>query len=64
MKVLSLHSQIPYSNPTYKEVKTDENKYILGQYVCVDYAKDDVNNNAEKQGIRCAFVWVRFEGMM
>lgn len=53
-------------NPLYKEVqnfleedKTDQHEYIEGDYVCVDYASD-VNNNAEEEGIRCAFVDIRF----
>jgi len=67
MKVLSLQSQTLYSNPIYEEVKdfikkdkTNENKYILNKYVCIDFAKD-VNNNAEKQGIRTALVIVYFK---
>jgi hypothetical protein len=53
-------------NPTYEEAldflerdRTDANEYIEGEYVCSHFAAD-VNNNAEKQGIRCALVDVRF----
>ena len=53
-------------NPTFDEVisfltedKTDRNKYREYEYVCAHFARD-VNNNAESQGIRCAFVDIRF----
>jgi hypothetical protein len=53
-------------NPTLKEAldflkrdQTDANEYLEGEYVCSHFAAD-VNNNAEKQGIRCALVDVRF----
>ena len=53
-------------NPTVEEAldflerdNTDANEYIEDEYVCAHFAAD-VNNNAEKQGIRCALVDVRF----
>jgi hypothetical protein len=56
-------------DPTYaqalafiKDDKTDENEYIedaYGVYVCTHFSRD-VCNNAEQQGIRCAFVEVRY----
>jgi len=53
-------------NPTFREAvdfleadRTDANEYVEGDYVCSHFAAD-VNNNAEKQGIRCALVDVRF----
>jgi len=53
-------------NPTFDEVisflqedETDSNPYIEDEYVCTHFARD-VNNNAEDQGIRCAFVDIRF----
>ncbi|UCC90693.1 MAG: hypothetical protein JSW24_00545 [Dehalococcoidia bacterium] len=53
-------------NPTFEEVisflsedKTDRNRYIEDEYVCSHFARD-VSNNAETQGIRCAFVDIRF----
>jgi hypothetical protein len=53
-------------NPTFDEAisflqedKTDSNPYIEDKYVCTHFARD-VNNNAEDQGIRCAFVDIRF----
>ncbi len=52
-------------NPTYTEVinflksdRTDSNTYS-SSYTCTYFSKD-VNNNAEKQGIRCAFVSLDF----
>jgi hypothetical protein len=41
--------------------KTDQNTYVPGTYVCANYARD-VYNNAEKAGIRAAFVGVEFTG--
>ncbi len=53
-------------NPTLEEAldflhrdKTDANEYLEHEYVCSHFAAD-VNNNAEKQGIRCALVDLRF----
>jgi len=53
-------------NPTFDQAirflskdKTDLNKYREDEYVCSHFARD-VNNNAESQGIRCAFVDIRF----
>jgi hypothetical protein len=53
-------------NPTFDEVisfleedRTDSNPYIEGEYVCTHFARD-VNNNAEDEGIRCAFVAISF----
>jgi hypothetical protein len=41
--------------------KTDQNTYVPGSYVCADFARD-VYNNAEKAGIRTAFVGIKFTG--
>ena len=53
-------------NPTFEEVisfltedKTDSNEYVEDMYVCSHFARD-VNNNADSQGIRCAYVDVRY----
>lgn len=53
-------------NPALEEVisflkddKTNYNKYVEGEYVCSHFARD-VNNNADHQGIRCAYVDLRF----
>ena len=42
-----------------KRDRTDDNEYIEDEYVCSHFAAD-INNNAEKQGIRCALVELRF----
>ncbi len=54
------------TDPTYAEVlaflredKTNQNEYVNPSYVCSHFARD-VCNNAESQGIRCAFVDMRF----
>ncbi len=52
-------------NPSYKELKeflakdkTNFNRYIKGKYVCLEFARD-LNNNAEKQGIRAGVVFLK-----
>jgi hypothetical protein len=49
-------------DPTYREAvnflkkdKTDSNEYVEGIYVCNHFARD-VCNNAEAEGLRCAYV--------
>jgi hypothetical protein len=61
------------SNPTAKDVSfaelrsfiledaTDDGVYLLGVRDCVDFA-EQVHNNAERAGIKAAFVTVNFEG--
>jgi hypothetical protein len=51
---------------TYQEVvtfltqdKTDLNRYVEPTYVCSHFARD-VCNNAENEGIRCAYVELRY----
>jgi len=58
---------IELRNPTFQEVKdfilrdsTSRNKLVLNQYECRHFATD-VNNNAEAEGLRCAFVLLCFE---
>jgi hypothetical protein len=58
---------IELSNPTHKEMKeflardkTDSNLYVVGEYVCSDFAAQ-LNNNAEANGIRVAYVRIRSE---
>ena len=53
-------------DPTYKEAvtflrkdRTDRNKYVEDSYVCSHFARDACNN-AEEEGLRCAFVELRF----
>ena len=50
------------SNPTWARLldflrndRTDERAYVSGVYMCGDYARD-VQNNAERAGIRAAYV--------
>lgn len=56
-------------DPTYSELidflaedLTNKNKYIEDVYVCRHFATE-VNNNAEKIGLRCAYVGVNFTGL-
>lgn len=49
-------------DPTYREMlaflrndRTDRRDYVAAEYVCEDFATD-VCNNAEENGMRCAFV--------
>ncbi len=56
-------------DPTYQEAitflnqdKTDRNRYNEDIYVCSHFARD-VCNNAEDEGIRCAFVELRYPEM-
>jgi hypothetical protein len=53
-------------DPTFDEAldfleadRTDDHEYIEDEYVCSHFAAD-VNNNAEREGIRCAMVDIRF----
>jgi hypothetical protein len=61
-------ARVELHNPTYEEVMeflarddTDSRHYIKGAYVCRDFAAD-VNNNAESEGIRTAYVRIHTEG--
>ena len=54
-------------NPTFQEVRdfilrdpTSRNNFVLYQYECRHFATD-VNNNAEYEGLRCAFVLLCFD---
>jgi len=58
-------SRVELHNPTYEEVreflghdKTDSNSFVRGEYVCFDFAAE-LNNNAEANGIRAAYVRIR-----
>jgi len=55
-------------DPTYKEMlrfleddDTDEAEYITGEYECIEFTTD-LCNRAEENGIRCAYVSIRFPG--
>lgn len=61
-----LESGIIKRNPTYEEMKefltqdkTNWNRWIAGEYVCVDFAAD-LDNNAEAEGIRAGYVFLVF----
>jgi hypothetical protein len=56
------------SNPTWAELleflredKTDENRYVPDVYVCRHFARD-VHNNAERAGMRAAYVSISYSG--
>ena len=58
-------TRVELYNPTHKEMreflardKTDSNPFIKGEYVCFDFAAE-LNNNAEAEGIRAAYVRIR-----
>jgi len=53
-------------DPTYRQMmdfiekdKTEREQYIEDEYICQDFAMD-VCNNAEEEGIRCAYVTILF----
>jgi len=56
------------SNPTWAQLlrflqndKTDQRAYVPGVYMCGEYARD-VHNNAERAGIRAAYVAIELVG--
>ncbi len=58
-------SFVELRNPTHSELRdflagdnTNQNQYIVGEYVCYDYVAEIVNN-AEAAGIRAAYVRIR-----
>jgi len=66
INLLNNQNKTQLRNPTYNEVlifllndTTNENTYHDKDYNCVHFSTD-VNNNAEEQGIRCAFVEIQF----
>jgi hypothetical protein len=55
-------------NPTWNQLynfiksdQTDRKAYVLDSYDCKDFSRD-VHNNAEKAGIRAAWVAIKFKG--
>lgn len=55
-------------DPSYREMKdflerdgTSGQEYMDSQYTCVDFSAD-VNANAAREGIRCAYVIIEFRG--
>jgi len=58
---------IELKNPTFQELRdfilrdpTSRNEFVLNQYECRHFASE-VNNNAEAEGLRCAFVLLCFD---
>lgn len=58
---------ITLKNPTFQELKdfilkdpTNRNKFVLNQYECRHFATE-VNNNAEAEGLRSAFVLLCYD---
>lgn len=58
---------IELRNPTFQELRdfilrdpTSRNEFVLNHYECRHFATD-VNNNAEAEGLRCAFVLLCFD---
>jgi len=56
----------PIKDPTYKQAikflkedETNKNDFVEDIYVCSHFARD-VCNNAESEGLRCAFVEIRY----
>jgi len=65
--VSSISQAVALKNPTFQEVMdfilrdpTNNNDFALNQYECRHFATD-VNNNAEAEGLRCAFVLLCFD---
>jgi len=61
-----LASQVDLRDPSYAEVmaflirdKTNLRAYDIDRYNCIHYCAD-VNNNAEAEGVRCAFVVLEY----
>jgi hypothetical protein len=68
IQYLQNRSKYELRDPSYNEChefilddETNENSYSATTYNCAHYSRD-VNNNAEEQGIRCAFVEVIMSG--
>jgi len=58
-------TRVELYNPTYKEMReflasdeTDSRSFVTGEFVCSDFAAQ-LNNNAEANGIRAAYVRIR-----
>ncbi|MBA7642933.1 hypothetical protein ES703_50642 [subsurface metagenome] len=63
----STSQAIELKNPTFQELRdfilrdpTSHNEFVLNEYECRHFATD-VNNNAEAEGLRCAFVLLCFD---
>ena len=67
LELLKQGDKFTMHDPTYNEVAmfigeddTNTNQYVPDIFTCIDFAQG-VNNNAEKQGIRCCVIHVEFE---
>jgi len=65
--VSSAGSGVTLKNPTFHELRdfiltdpTSRNKFVLNQYECRHFATD-VNNNADAEGLRCAFILLCYD---
>ena len=65
--MITLVDNVGSQNPTWKQLeaflledKTDKKLYVKGVYECGNYAQD-LHNNAEANGIRSAWVAIRFD---
>ena len=63
----SVRENITLKNPTFQELRdfilkdpTSRNEFDLNQYECRHFATE-VNNNAEAEGLRCAFVLLCYQ---
>jgi hypothetical protein len=66
---ITLHNNQNAKNPTWGELMsflqrdtTDQIPYVVGSFVCADYA-ERLHNNAEGAGIRAAYVCVKLSGV-
>ena len=66
-RVGSSSQDIALKNPTFQELRdfilrdpTSRNEFVLNQYECRHFATE-VNNNAETEGLRCAFVLLCYD---
>ena len=63
----STSQEVVLKNPTFKELRdfilrdpTNRNEFVLNQYECRHFATE-VNNNAEANDLRCAFVLLCYD---
>jgi len=63
----STSQEVVFKNPTFKELRdfilkdpTNRNEFVLNQYECRHFATE-VNNNAEANDLRCAFVLLCYD---
>jgi len=63
----STSQEVALKNPTFQELRdfilkdpTNRNKFVLNQYECRHFATE-VNNNAEANDLRCAFVLLGYD---